>query len=79
MIETYVKEIIQKESSIFWVVEWKGSIVSAASTELNNNFKNAEMTDCATLPEHRKYGYAAITFRIRTRTKKEGFQCAYSF
>lgn len=77
--ETYVREIIQKESSVFLVVEWKGSIVSAASAELNNTFKNAEMTDCATLPEHRKYGFMQLLLsELETELKKRKIYCAYS-
>ncbi|WP_226668548.1 putative beta-lysine N-acetyltransferase [Metabacillus litoralis] len=51
----YVKKMIDS-GTIFYVVEENNQLVSAASAEINETYHNAELTDCATLPEHRKYG-----------------------
>ncbi|MFC0470853.1 putative beta-lysine N-acetyltransferase [Halalkalibacter kiskunsagensis] len=52
----YVKKMM-KSGSIFHIVEYNQEIVSAASADINKTFHHAELTDCATLPEHRKYGF----------------------
>ncbi|MBK7652221.1 MAG: hypothetical protein IPJ20_18000 [Flammeovirgaceae bacterium] len=40
----------QQEGTLFAYIEKDDQIVSAASAEVNWKFKNAELTDCATLP-----------------------------
>ena len=44
------------EGTVFFIYKYEGKIVSAASAEMNHFYHNAEITDCATLPEHRKFG-----------------------
>lgn len=51
----YVKKCM-KSGTVFYIYLLKEEIVSAASAEINDFFHNAEITDCATLPEHRQYG-----------------------
>src|SRR5690606_17640977 len=51
----YIQSCMQGDT-LFYVVTYQGQIVSAASAEKNPREKNAELTDCATLPEFRKYG-----------------------
>ncbi|MED3563658.1 GNAT family N-acetyltransferase, partial [Bacillus xiapuensis] len=48
----YVKKTM-KEGTVYYVFFHDGKIVSAASAEMNLFYKNAELTDCATLPEYR--------------------------
>ena len=52
---SYIKKCM-KEHTIFYIFTFEGEIVSAASAEINHFYHNAEMTDCATLPEHRQFG-----------------------
>ncbi|TYR81182.1 putative beta-lysine N-acetyltransferase [Priestia megaterium] len=53
--ELYIRNILL-DNHLFYVIEHNGFIVSAASAEINETYHNAELTDCATLPEHRKAG-----------------------
>jgi beta-lysine N6-acetyltransferase len=74
----YVKKTM-KEGTVYYVFFHQGNIVSAASAEVNNFYKNAELTDCATLKEHRKYGLMKIILRELERELKQlGIYCAYS-
>ncbi|WP_449536594.1 putative beta-lysine N-acetyltransferase [Ferdinandcohnia sp. Marseille-Q9671] len=75
---TYIQQAM-KETTIFYVVEDNGVIVSAASADVNSTFHNAELTDCATLDAYRKHG---LMKRLLTQLEKElvknGIYCAYS-
>jgi beta-lysine N6-acetyltransferase len=74
----YVKKTM-KEGTIYYVFFHQGKIVSAASAEVNSFYKNAELTDCATLKEHRKYGLMKIILReLEGELKQQGIYCAYS-
>ena len=74
----YVKKTI-KEGTIYYVVYYQGAVVSAASAEINSFYKNAELTDCATLTEHRKYGLMKIILQeLEGELRKKGIYCAYS-
>jgi len=74
----YVKKTIQ-EGTIYYVFFHQGKIVSAASAEINAFYKNAELTDCATLTEHRKYGLMKIILQeLERELKRNGIFCAYS-
>lgn len=74
----YVKKTM-REGTIYYVFFHQGKIVSAASAEVNSFYKNAELTDCATFPEHRKYGLMKIILReLEGELKRQGIFCAYS-
>ncbi|MFZ7944318.1 putative beta-lysine N-acetyltransferase [Neobacillus sp. 19] len=74
----YVKKTMQ-EGTIYYVFFHQGKIVSAASAEINTFYKNAELTDCATLTEHRKYGLMKIILHeLERELKQNGIFCAYS-
>lgn len=74
----YVKKTM-KEGTVYYVFFYQGKIVSAASAELNPFYKNAELTDCATLSEYRKYGLMKIILgELEGELKREGIYCAYS-
>lgn len=47
----YVRKTMQ-DSTCYFVVESGGQIVCAASAEVTERFGSAELTDCATHPEH---------------------------
>jgi beta-lysine N6-acetyltransferase len=74
----YVKKTI-KEGTIYFVYYYQGEIVSAASAEINSFYKNAELTDCATLTEHRKYGLMKLILNeLEGELRMNGIFCAYS-
>jgi putative beta-lysine N-acetyltransferase len=74
----YVKKTI-KDGTIYYVFFHQGKIVSAASAEVNALYKNVELTDCATLTEHRKYGLMKIILQeLEGELKRKGIFCAYS-
>jgi len=74
----YVKKTM-RDGTIYYVYFYKGKIVSAASAEINDFYKNAELTDCATLPDHRKYGLMKIILQeIEGELKRKGIYCTYS-
>ncbi|MFP5115041.1 putative beta-lysine N-acetyltransferase [Bacillaceae bacterium C204] len=74
----YIKKTI-KDGTIYYAFFYSGKIVSAASGEVNYFYKNAELTDCATLTEHRKYGLMKIILQeLERELKRKGIYCAYS-
>ncbi|MEH7416708.1 putative beta-lysine N-acetyltransferase [Neobacillus drentensis] len=74
----YVKKTMN-DGTIYYVFTYQGKIVSAASAEINLFYKNAELTDCATLTEHRKYGLMKIILQeLENDLIKKGIFCAYS-
>ncbi|OIJ11072.1 putative beta-lysine N-acetyltransferase [Anaerobacillus alkalilacustris] len=76
--EMYIQTAM-KEGSIFYVVEWNGSIVSAASAEVNTTYLNAEITDCATLPGYRSYGFMKLLIsKLEKELVKRKIFCSYS-
>lgn len=67
------------EGTVYFGFYKDGEIVSAASAEINNTFKNAELTDCATLKEHRKYGLLKLLLiRLEKELIDREIYCAYS-
>lgn len=76
--EKYIQKVM-KDGTIFYVIESAGKIVSAASAEVNGLYHNAEMTDCATLPEHRKHGFMKILIQaLEQELMKKNIYCVYS-
>ncbi|MEH7332250.1 putative beta-lysine N-acetyltransferase [Neobacillus drentensis] len=74
----YIKKTM-KDGTIYYAFLYQGKIVSAASAEINGFYKNAELTDCATLTEHRKYGLMKLILKeIEAELKRKGIFCAYS-
>jgi beta-lysine N6-acetyltransferase len=74
----YIIKTMQ-EGTVYYGFVYEGQVVSAASAELNTFFKNAEMTDCATLKEHRKHGLMKLLLdRIEQELIENGIYCAYS-
>ncbi|MGG0716856.1 putative beta-lysine N-acetyltransferase [Robertmurraya massiliosenegalensis] len=67
------------EGTIYFAFTKGEEMVSAASAEVNHFYKNAELTDCATLPEHRKYGLMKILLaKLEEELLARGIYCAYS-
>ncbi|PLS16237.1 putative beta-lysine N-acetyltransferase [Bacillus sp. M6-12] len=74
----YIREVMESDT-IFYVYQHNGRIISAASAEINRIYNNAEITDCATLPEHRQFGLMKL---LIAGLEKELYQmkiyCTYS-
>jgi len=65
--------------NVFYVVACGKQLVSAASAEINHRFNNAELTDCATLQDHRKHGLMKkLLIHLEKELKNNGIYCAYS-
>jgi putative beta-lysine N-acetyltransferase len=74
----YIKKTM-REGTVYFGFGYGGEIVSAASAEINSYYKNAELTDCATLKEHRKYGLIKLLLlRLEKELKENGIFCSYS-
>lgn len=74
----YIKKTME-DGTIYYAFACGDEIVSAASAEINFAYKNAELTDCATLPEHRKFGLMKILLeKLEDQLKTKGIFCSYS-
>lgn len=74
----YIREIIDQKV-LFKVAEQNEKIISAASADMNYELFNAEMTDCATLPEHRGKGLLSnLIFHLEKELIKKGFISLFS-
>ncbi len=74
----YIKQTI-KEGTVYYGFRYNGEIISAASAEINSFYKNAELTDCATLKEFRKYGLMKVLLlELEKELKLNGIFCTYS-
>lgn len=74
----YVETMIN-DGTYFYLVEYRNEIVSAASADVNMAYHNAELTDCATLPAHRKHGLMKkLLSYLEQDLRKNGVYCAYS-
>ena len=74
----YVKKCMEK-GTVFYVCVHEGRIVSAASAEIDSFYHNAEITDCATLPEHRQYGLMKhLISALEDYLISHGIFCIYS-
>jgi putative beta-lysine N-acetyltransferase len=74
----YVLKMIQT-GTLFCLITHNDKLVSAASADVNQSYNNAEITDCATLVEHRKFG---LMKHLIDQLEKELFNrsiyCCYS-
>lgn len=74
----YLKKVMS-EHVMFKVAEEDGKIISIASAEMDKWNLNAEITDCATYPEHRGKGMLQnLIYSLETDLKEKGFKTAYS-
>jgi putative beta-lysine N-acetyltransferase len=68
-----------QEDSLFYIIVDKNDIVSAASAEIDYVYHNAELTDCATLPAYRKYGFMKhLLNALEAELKQRHIFCAYT-
>lgn len=74
----YIKKTM-RNGTIYYGFYYDGEIVSAASAEKNDSYKNAELTDCATLPAHRKHKLMKkLLETLEDDLRNDGIYCAYS-
>ncbi len=74
----YVQNMLE-DGTPFFIIEYEGEIVSAASAEINKVYHNAELTDCATLPSHRSLGLMKhLMVEIERELKKDYVYCVYT-
>lgn len=74
----YIKKCMNNET-IFYICTVEEKIVSAASAEIDAFYHNAEMTDCATLPEYRQFGLMKhILVKLEEELVANKIYCAYS-
>lgn len=65
--------------TIYYTFIFQNKIVSAASAEINNFYQNAELTDCATVKEHRKFGLMKFILRkLEEDLQDRSIFCTYS-
>ena len=60
-----------QDGTVYFGSFFKGEIVSAASAEINTFYKNAELTDCATLVKHQKHGLMKVLLQRLERELKK--------
>lgn len=74
----YVKKTM-KEGTIYYAFMFQHEIISAASAEVNYLFRNAELTDCATKKDHRKFGLMKILLKkLEEDLFEQQIYCSYS-
>ncbi|WP_372661707.1 putative beta-lysine N-acetyltransferase [Cohnella sp.] len=54
---------VMKDATVFYIIVYEGQIVSTASAEINSQYYHAEMTDCATLQDHRQHGFMKVLIK----------------
>lgn len=75
---SYIKKIM-KNNTVFYVIEKVGVLVSSASAAINHKYYNAEISDCATLPEHRDHGLMKhLIVQLEKELVGQKVFCAYS-
>lgn len=55
----YIRHVMD-EGTLFYVAQDDGKLISASSAEINPVYRNAEITDCVTLPAYRGKGFMRL-------------------
>ena len=67
------------KSAYYRLITWQGKLVSAAAGELDDTNNNAEMTNCATLPEFRGKGLMHYLLNeLDQQCARKGIACRYT-
>ncbi len=70
---SYVKQTMKEDDTIYYVYEF-GENNCAASAEMNIKEGNAELTNCATLPEYREtWVYESLLIKLEEELQKNRF------
>ncbi|QGH32620.1 putative beta-lysine N-acetyltransferase [Gracilibacillus salitolerans] len=75
----FIKEIMQNQV-YFSIIEKEGSVVSACSADVLPEYQSAELSDCATYPNHR--GKQLLSYqvsRLIPRVKQMGINVLFSY
>lgn len=74
----YIRKTMREGTTYVFVREGR-KIVSAASAEINQKYRNAELTDCATAEGYQGKGYMrALLLELEHRLRKQGITCPYT-
>jgi putative beta-lysine N-acetyltransferase len=74
----YIRKTM-REGTIYVFVRDEERIVSAASAEINQKYRNAELTDCATAEGFQGKGYMrALLLELEHMLRKLGITCPYT-
>jgi len=74
----YIEETMKSGVQYFGIEE-NGQLVALASSEVNAEAQNAEMTDFATLPSHRGKKYAYLLLKtMEQKMKEDGIKTVYT-
>lgn len=72
-------ELLMDADYLFMVITHNGKIISCASADISYDLSNAEITDCASLPEYRGRGLMfAVISALEIEVKNRGIKCLYS-
>ncbi|MCR3923152.1 MAG: putative beta-lysine N-acetyltransferase [Firmicutes bacterium] len=75
----YIKNVMSNNKGFFKIAEDSGRIVSAASAELNHEYLNAEITDCATASEYRGKGLLSeLVSELENSLRRRSFGVLFS-
>jgi beta-lysine N6-acetyltransferase len=75
----YVRELIESGEGVFMAVLSDGQIASAAAAEVDREWRNAEMTNCATLPDFRGEGLMQVLIAaLEQEMEQQSIPCLYS-
>lgn len=74
----FIKQTMN-EGTLYFGVRFKGQLVALSSAEVDSVVKNAEMTDFATLPEHRSNGIASkLLAEMESSMRMMGIMTVYT-
>lgn len=77
--EDYVRKTMLEDGTLYVYIEEEGKIVSAASAEVNWKYRNAELTDCATLPQAQGKGHMKkLLYFLEQQLREKGITCCYT-
>lgn len=75
----YIRELIESGDGLFIAVLADGQITSAAAAEIDRAAGNAEITNCATLPDFRGEGLMSILIdALHQEMERQQISCLYS-
>jgi putative beta-lysine N-acetyltransferase len=76
--EAHIMKTMQ-EGTLYVYIKIDHQIVSAASAEINSKYKNAELTDCATVPQAEGKGHMKkLLFFLEQKLRADGITCYYT-
>jgi putative beta-lysine N-acetyltransferase len=74
----HIRETME-EGTVYAIVSEGNNVISAASAEINVQYKNAELTDCATAEGHEGKGHMrALLTALENHLKSRNIRCLYT-